>query len=103
MGQACKKLPDSFCFDAYVKVFDDLSVVWYVWQPPGSPTPQLERFISSQLILNRSERKRLESVFEWADRTDPGGKKRTGTVKRIWNERAAGETIVQNLKVRPAL
>ncbi len=98
MEQAFKTLPDNFCFDAYVGVFSDLSVVWYVWQPPGSTSPQLELFMSSQQILNRSERKRLESVHEWADRTDPGGKKITATVKRIWNERPAGETIIQNLK-----
>lgn len=80
-----------FCFDTYIEECSKLSVVWYIWQPPGQSSPQSERIVTS---LKQKDGKKLEKLFTWAERVDPGASTRIAATMRLWEERTPGAEVI---------
>lgn len=87
---ACLK-SSTFDYATFIQACGELSVFWYVWQPPDSECLRFERYMpytpTTKTVAD------LDALYQWADRTDPDWKIRRLYVKKTWQDRKPGALL----------
>ena len=91
MVHHCVSLQD-FDMIEFVAASLALSIVSYIWVPPGSENIRVDTRNPPSQSQNGWDS--ISAVFRWADRTDPGAVLRNAFYKRMWDEREPGQEIV---------
>lgn len=81
--------PSVFDYQLYLSASKSLGFFWFAWKAPGEKHLRVERQFPEE---GYSEK--LQSLHEWANRTDPDLSVRYSHILKVWAERKPGQDVV---------